>query len=353
MKYTVEDTYHLFTSALKKFGISKLKDELLVNKNTIKRWQTLENVPTYYFFDLCNIMDVEIDYDSFSAKEKDQFFTSKKSVNYCLSILSQKLEELGIDESEYTYIEPSAGNGSFYNELPKDRRVGLDIEPKSEGILKHNFLKWSPSESKKYITIGNPPFGLRGNLALRFINHSSKFSEFVVFILPQLFESDGKGSCKGRVEGMNLIHSEKIDPLFHYPNGTNVKVNVVSQIWSKNFKVETEKFSCSNFIKIYSVSDGGTPGTTRNKDFLNSCDVYLPTTCFGVDNMKLYYDFENLPQRRGYGIKILKDFDTVLEVFEKINWVDKSFKSTNGAFNLRFDLIEKSLSDYGIKNPLN
>jgi hypothetical protein len=351
MEYTLNDTYKIFLIALDKFGINKLTDDLQVNKNTINRWKQLESIPNHYFFDLCNVLDIKIDYDKFSAKDKDQFFTSKTNVKYCLNVLSKKLKELGIDESKYTYIEPSAGDGSFFNELPINRRIGIDIEPKSEGIIKYDFLKWEPSELKKYISVGNPPFGLRGNLALKFINRSSQFSEFVAFILPQLFESDGKGSCKGRVVGMNLIHSEKIDSSFYYPNGTDVNVNVVFQIWSKNFKVESIKHSCSDYIKIYSVSDGGTPGTTRNKKMLNSCDVYLPTTCFGSENMRIYNNFEELPQRRGYGIKILQDFDLVIKSLRGIDWQSKSFKSTNGAFNLRSDLIEKSVVECGIKNP--
>lgn len=352
MKYTLKDTYNLFLISLEKFGISKLKDELHVNRNTIKRWELLKSVPNHYFFDLCNILDVEIDYKKFSEKEKDQFFTKKDTVKHCILSLQNKLKDLGVNETQYTYIEPSAGDGSFYKELPENRRIGIDIEPKNEDIIKGNYLKWSPPEGKKYIVVGNPPFGLRGNLALRFINHSSEFSEFIALILPQSFDSNGKGSCKKRVNGMNLIHSEKIDSSFYYPNGTNVTVNVIFQIWAKNFKIESENNDCSDFIKIYSVSDGGTPGTTRNKKILNSCDFYLPTTCFGAENMKLYYNFEELPQRRGYGIKIQKDFDSIKNLFESINWNQESFRSTNGAFNLRFDLIEKSLIKHGIKNSL-
>jgi hypothetical protein len=52
-------------------------------------------------------------------------------------------------------------------------------------------------------------------LALRFINHSNNFhAEYVCFILPQLFESDGKGVPRKRVKGFNLIHSEKIETNF-------------------------------------------------------------------------------------------------------------------------------------------
>ena len=343
------NSYEFLLEALKKYTIQDLSEKMSVNKNTINRWLLLKNVPTYYYFDLCDILDVKIEYSDFSVKDKDQFFTSKKSVNYCLSVLNKKLIELGINESDYTYIEPSAGDGSFFNELPLNRKIGIDIEPKSKNIIKSNFLKWSPSDNKKYITIGNPPFGLRGNLALRFINHSSQFSEFVVFILPQLFDSDGKGSCKNRVSNMNLIHSEKIDSDFYYPNGVNVKVNVVFQIWSKNFKNHKEKRSCSDFVKIYSVSDGSTPGTTRNKKMIGECDYYLPTTCF-KDKMNLYTQFNDLPQRRGYGIVIKKDKEKVSNILKSLDWRIISFSSTNNALNLRFDLIEQSLIDNGIFN---
>ena len=38
------------------------------------------------------------------------------------------------------------------------------------------------------------------------LNHSNKFSDYVCFILPQLFESDGKGVPRKRVKGFNLLH---------------------------------------------------------------------------------------------------------------------------------------------------
>ena len=41
-----------------------------------------------------------------------------------------------------------------------------------------------PEKINKYVVIGNPPFGLRGQLALKFINHSYDFADYVCFILP-------------------------------------------------------------------------------------------------------------------------------------------------------------------------
>lgn len=51
-------------------------------------------------------------------------------------------------------------------------------------------------------------------------------------------------------------------------------------------------------MSVYSLSDGGTPSSIRNKKILNKCDIYLPSTCFGKDNMKYYDNFEELPNRK-------------------------------------------------------
>jgi hypothetical protein len=201
----------------------------------------------------------------------------------------------------------------------------------------------------KYLVVGNPPFGLRSNLALRFLNNSN-YAEFVGFILPQIFESDGKGSTKSRVEGLNLIHSEKIKPNFEFPDGKSVVVNVIFQIWAKNHSVEVIKETCKSYIRIYSLSDGGTIATTRNKKMIGNCDIYLPQTCFGEDKMKLYNDFELVPKRTGYGIVYLKDKEEIVKILNETDWSKVAFKSTNGAYNLRTDLIEKVLTDKNYKD---
>jgi hypothetical protein len=346
----MESTYELYLRLRESFDTKTISQKLELNKNTLERWEILKSVPKHYHFDLLELLGDKIDYSLFDEKSKDQFFTEKKTVNECLEILRLKLNELDVNENEYCFIEPSAGDGSFLLELPKNRRIGLDIEPKNSEILESNFLNWYPPHGK-YITIGNPPFGLRGNLALRFINHASKFSDFVAFILPQIFESEGKGNCMDRVKNMNLVHSQKIPSNFYYPNGDNVTVNVIFQIWSKNHKVEKNVKSVSEFIKIYSVSDGGSPSTTRNKNMWYKCDYYLPTTCF-EDKMKLYTNFDELPQRRGYGIVLLKNNEEISKIFENTNWKEYSFISTNSAYNLRFNLIEKVLIDKNISNSI-
>lgn len=346
-----DTSYKLFNESLEKYGINKLSNELGVNTGTINRWIELKSVPNSYYFDFCDLLDIEIDYSKHTYQEKDQFYTTEENANYCWKVLQNQLKVLGVDDTKYTYIEPAAGKGSFYNLLPQDRRIGIDIEPKQKGIIKQNYLSWKPTQNTDYIVIGNPPFGLRGNKALKFMNYSSEEinADFVAFILPQLFNSTGRGSCMKRVKGLNLIHSEIIDNTFVFPDDSNVVVNCIFQIWSKNHKIDIPTETCNQYIKIYSLSNGKTSGTKRNVDKLYDMDLYLPLTCFEND-MKLYYDFDDLPLKRGYGIKILKRNKDIINIMKSTNWLEKSYQSTNGAYNLRTDIIQKVLTDNNIKD---
>lgn len=310
---------------------------------TVNRWIIKESVPPAYRFDLMKMADKEIDYTNYDFKEKDQFYTPEGTAIECYTTFKNIIQGYGEDESEYTYIEPSAGGGSFLKALPKERVIGMDIEPKGQNIIKQDYLNWHPTDDKKYVVFGNPPFGLRGHMALRFINHS-EFADYVCFILPQLFESDGKGVPRKRVQGFNLIYSEKVDSTFNYPDGREVGVNCIFQIWSKNhespanYKLEGND---SKEVKIYSLSDGGTPSSTRNKKMFDKCDVYLPSTCFGREKMRYYEGFRELPGCRGYGIVFLKDREANMMKSRNINWSEVAFLSTNGAYNLRSSQIIK------------
>jgi hypothetical protein len=59
--------------------------------------------------------------------------------------------------------------------------------------------------------------------------------------------------------------------------------------------------------------------------------------------MKIYYNFEELPQRRGYGI-IVKD-KYISKIIESIDWSKEAFYSTNNAINLRTSLIVKAIEN--------
>lgn len=333
----------ILNNLLKDYSYNDIANKLNISSGTVKRWVELNNIPNLYSFELMKLANIKIDYSQFTPKEKDQFYTPEDTAKYCYLKSLEIIQKNGDNIEDYHFIEPSAGNGNFLNLMPINKRIGFDIEPKNEEIIKQDYLEWTPIlKNNKYIVIGNPPFGLRGQLALKFINHSSNFSDYVCFILPQLFESDGKGVPRKRVHNLNLIHSEKIKPEFIYPNNKKIKIECIFQIWSKyktNPVYEIKNYD-DNILKIYSLSDGGTPSTTRNKKMFNQCDIYLPSTCFGKENMKYYINFNDLPNKKGYGIVFNQNKEININKFKNINWGDIAFLSTNSAYNIRTSQIK-------------
>ena len=69
------------------------------------------------------------------------------------------------------------------------------------------------------------------------------------------------------------------------------------------------------------------------------CDIYIPSTCFGKDNMTYYTNFDKLPRRRGYGIVLNKNKKTNIQKFKNTIWSDVAFLSTNSAYNIRTSQI--------------
>ena len=323
--------------ALERYGSKNVAERLNLAPGTVKRWVELGNVPGQYFFDLLKMIDRPIDYANFSPKDKDQFFTPPDLVRTCWSAFRLVVPD---DMEQYQFIEPSAGDGSFLKVLPPGT-IAFDIEPRHEAVTRQDFLTWTAPPGR-YIVFGNPPFGLRGHLALAFLNHAAEFADYVCFILPQLFESDGKGSPRKRVRGLNLIHSEPVSAMFHTPDEKKIKINGVFQIWARHrsdARYAIRDLTDPN-VKVYSLSDGGTVATTRNKGMIGACDVYLPSTCFGRDAMRVYDSFEELPGRKGYGIVFQNNKAAFIARARAIDWASVSFLSTNSALNLRTSIIQ-------------
>ena len=341
----------LLFELLKNKPVLYIANNLFIHQGTIKRWLENSFVPKNYYNDLNKLLNYKYPVPK-EYRDQDQFYTKKPVSKKCYLKALNVLSSLDFKIDDYTFIEPSAGCCNFYELLPKHKRVGVDTQPKGDkDLIKCDYLDFYP-KTVKNIVIGNPPFGLRGNLALRFINHSYKFADAVCFILPQLFNSDGKGVAKTRVKGYKLAYTEEL-PLnsFEYPNKKDVKIATVFQVW---IKINTHllkpeiKQTCNTFFKVYSLSNGGTPSSTRNKKMIGFCDVYLPSTTF--KKVRCSRRYEDLPHNRGYGIKFLKQEKQLLNAFMSIDWNKASFLSTNSALNLRTSIIVQELTRKGFKD---
>ena len=132
------------------------------------------------------------------------------------------------------FVEPSAGDGSFFDLLPADRRTGLDIAPRAAGVVKADFLSWSPPHGDagaRIVTIGNPPFGQHAQLAVDFLEAACAFSDAVAFILPRSFN---KYTFQNRVPlDFHLLGSFDCDE-FVATDGRKHRVKAVFQVWQRD-----------------------------------------------------------------------------------------------------------------------
>jgi hypothetical protein len=219
--------------------------------------------------------------------------------------------------------------------------------PLHKEVKKQDFLSWAPKDKKKkYIFIGNPPFGYRAWLALVFMNHAAQFADYVGFILPMAFQSDGKGSPKNRVKGMTLVHSEIIpaDSFFN-PDGKSRKVNALWQIWKKGEPVVAEKKTCSEWLDLFTVDMRKERLCGQEK--INQADYFLQRTYYS-EPPSLVRSFSEVKYVCGYGLIIKKEKDSIVDILSSTDWTEYSNLAAHNCRHISMYHIEKALTDRGI-----
>tara|TARA_Y100000592_G_scaffold52464_1_gene82854 strand:+ start:571 stop:1494 length:924 start_codon:yes stop_codon:yes gene_type:complete len=273
----------------------------------------------------------------------DSYFTSTETAKKCVDIVMGKIDTKG-----FTFLEPSAGSGAFYDLLPEDRRIGIELFNRRKDFIKQDYLTWYPEDnSSKYIVIGNPPFGVRGAYALAFVNRSLLFAEYVAFILPMSFHSNGKGSNMKRVENGHLIFSQVLEKeSFYSPdNNKEIKVNTLFQIWKRG---EGESifpdYDTSKHVDIFTVCSS--PDRLCGLDKIGTYDFYVSSTYFG-NTLKTVYDFDDVKYGSGYGIIIKDNKKDLLQKIKEVEWDTYSTMATNSCKHIRKYSIQKCLFDLG------
>ena len=157
----------------------------------------------------------------------DQFYTSEKIAKECYDKVIKMYDPQKFD----VFFEPSAGTGSFFNLFPKSNRIGIDLDPKCEGVEKQDFFEFVPPEGKEIVTIGNPPFGKNSSLAVKFFNTVAKFSNVIAFIIPKTFR---KTSLQNRLHlNFHLKLDTDLPKNSFVLNGEPYDVPCCFQIWER------------------------------------------------------------------------------------------------------------------------
>jgi hypothetical protein len=196
----------------------------------------------------------------------DQFYTIPSVAKQCFEDFKKNTEISG----DVIYVEPSAGTGSFFKLLPENSRIGLDIEPKYPGIIHRDFFNYEyvRKTSETVVVIGNPPFGKVSSLAIKFFNHSAKFSDYICFIIPRTFK---RTSIVNRLCGsFHLLYSVDLPEKGCFE--PDISAKCCFQIWKKQSSIRNKiilPIICDDFafVKYGEKDAAGQPTAPRNADF--------------------------------------------------------------------------------------
>jgi predicted RNA methylase len=255
----------------------------------------------------------------------DKFYTIPEISEKCLERIGSiyKWSEWGL------VIEPSAGNGSFLTRIPTAKKIGIDISPEHDDIIKQDFLTYNPASRASYATgdsgdsikilvVGNPPFGRVSSLAIKFFNHASKWADVIAFIIPRTFR---RVSVQNKLNtSFHLIFDEEI-PMKPCSFSPPMMAKCCFQIWEKR---DTER----PIIELSTKHD--------DWDFLG----FGPKDAKGQPTPPEGADFA----MRAYGGKCGEIVDTGLEILRPKSWHWIKSKINKNTLIERFNSLDYTLS---------
>lgn len=196
----------------------------------------------------------------------DKFYTNPDIVKICINELTKIIKWRDYD----LIVEPSAGNGSFYLNIPHSNKIGLDISPEHPLIHKQDFFTFTPPSSRKIMVIGNPPFGKISSLAIKFFNHSAEWSDTIAFIIPRTFR---RNSVQNQLNlNFHLVYDMDI-PMKPCSFTPKMTAKCCFQVWEKKMdKRHIIKLPLSHrdwkFLKYGEKDSKGQPTPPNGADFV-------------------------------------------------------------------------------------
>lgn len=238
-----------------------------------------------------------------SNGRKDQYDRFYTDVTVADSLVKSMLTcHPEYSDENYLFCEPSAGQGSFVKALEDNginNILAFDIVP-SEKLLcdtpisGKDFLTTTSNDmtlnDKQYdkghiIFVGNPPFGVQGNLSIAFVNHCLELGGVVWLILPPTFRKESYLSKIPRGVIETVISPQSYD--YSLPDGGTRKVPssfigfsyVVSKPAIPSIKelVDTVPFiTCKQEDAQFSIRRvGGTAGTASTRTDVSTQSNYM------------------------------------------------------------------------------
>lgn len=240
----------------------------------------------------------------------DRFFTKSKISKKCVDLL------LKYTDDNDMFFEPSAGSGSFFNHLPKNK-MGIDIIPAHDSISQGDYLTYDFTENgidtERLVVVGNPPYGSRNKLTNEFIKKSLT-ARVIAFILPAVYKKETMQ--KVFPENWCLVESIDLEKNAFLLNEKEYHVPTIFQIWIKD---------SGNSYKNLRESQKKTFETT-DFTFVNKKED-AKYFIFGASPAKIVLPNEVKETNRGYWVDADQD---VINRLESIDWKKHALSTVSG-----------------------
>ena len=249
----------------------------------------------------------------------DKFYTKQEVVKKCLDEVSKL---------PYTYdciIEPSAGDGAFYKNIEHNTKIGIDIAPQHDEIIKGDWFNYRISEVYKHVlVIGNPPFGQYQKLSSKFISHAISFSnvQTIAFVLPNVYRKHTR---------------QRILP-------NNWRIASITELGRDCFTLEGKAYHVPVSFFIFDKSEG--------KDLRVNPHVYTETNDFKFSNKDDFDIFvfgssprkitrNPTPNNRGYFLKSKIPVEDLICKIKAVDWNGNSCANGGVYWLTKFEFLEQ------------
>lgn len=230
----------------------------------------------------------------------DKYYTPKELALKCI----EKTYEIIGEENISEVIEPSAGNGSFSEQIPS-LCWAYDIKPEGDNIIQSDFLELDTTYLWGRLVIGNPPYGERMNLAQKFYKKSVEISDYIAFILP-ISQLNNTNS----LYEFDLIHSEDLGK----QNYSGVNLHCCFNIYRRPLNGELNKKPSKKLKDVEIIR--------QDSKKYKETDAYDLRMCYWGDGSAGKILKEGDSYSAEYKIVIHNENlkDEILKVLHNVNW---------------------------------
>ena len=228
--------------------------------------------------------------------DNDKYYTPIDLAIYCIN----KTYEIIGKENITEIIEPSAGNGSFSNQL---NCIAYDLYPEKNNIIQQDFLELDLDYKQGRLIIGNPPYGRCLSLAQKFYKKSVQLGDYIGFILPISQLNNTRSMFE-----FDLVYSEDLGNRYY----SGVKLHCCFNIYKRNPKGLNKPIK--NKLKDITIIRQDSKGY-EDKEF----DIRM---CYWGNGSAGKILKDNETYSAEYKIQIHnKDLkDRIIEVLSNVNW---------------------------------